>query len=81
MRVYEARDSPEWSCAFFCLFTAQGDPPHLWCGVYVHLALQLPGPIIAPTVGWSPSSSTLFGGETLYNCVIKFVLPRMQALQ
>ena len=27
MRVYEASDSPEWSCAFFCLFTARGHPP------------------------------------------------------
>lgn len=54
--------SAEWSCAFFCLFTAQGHPPifGVWC-------LCSPDPPAAKSsncsVGCSPSSSTLFGGK------------------
>lgn len=56
-------------------------PPHLWCGVYVpptslncqvqQLLLLLAGPQFKHTVY----------RETLCNHVIKFVLPRIQALK
>lgn len=79
-RVWRHRQ-PLAELDILCLSEAHSHPsPSLvWCLCSPNLP-QMPGVITAPTVGWSPVEHTVYR-ETLCNHVVKFVLPRIQALK